>query len=335
MRLTQRVIAERPNNRGAIISRLLAAAAAVSVATMPLSAQDTTAAAPTAQTAQMQPISHPQGEKAKVSGWIISRRGDNLLVRDETTGQLSVVAVTQDTKITEKAGVLDLDRKARDATNLLPGLKVEVKGAGGDQGEIVATKISFHGRAQRIAQGVAAGEVDLKAMQKRTADSLAAVTARAKDTLEAMTARARDSLNALNKSFNDRIANLDNYETRFASSINFATNSAQLSDEARKTIDDVVARTSGDMNGYLFEVLGYTDNTGTPKFNQALSRRRAQSVVAYLSEQHHIQPRFIATPAGLGEERPVADNSTAEGRAMNRRVELKLMVNKGIKPNGQ
>jgi outer membrane protein OmpA-like peptidoglycan-associated protein len=58
-------------------------------------------------------------------------------------------------------------------------------------------------------------------------------------------------------------------------------------------------------------------------------------VVAYLSEQHHIQPRFIATPAGLGEERPVADNSTAEGRAMNRRVELKLMVNKGIKPNGQ
>ena len=333
MRLTQRVIAERPNNRGAIMSRLLAAAAAVALATMPAAAQDSTSPPPQPQ--QVQPISHPQGEKAKVRGWIISRRGDNILVRDETTGQLSVVAVTQDTKITEKAGVLDMDRKARDASTLLPGLKVEVKGAGGDQGQIVATKISFHGRAERIAQGVAAGEVDLKAMQKRTADSLAAVTARAKDSIEAMRDRARDSLAALNKSFNERISNLDNYETRFASSINFATNSAQLTDEAKKTIDDIVARTSGDMNGYLFEVLGYTDNTGTPKYNQALSRRRAQSVVSYLSEQRHIQPRFIATPTGLGEERPVADNSTAEGRAMNRRVELKLMVNKGIKPNGQ
>jgi outer membrane protein OmpA-like peptidoglycan-associated protein len=306
----------------------------MTLAGMPLSAQDTTAAAPTAQTIQMQPLSHPQGEKAKVSGWIISRRGDNFLVRDETTGQLSIVAVTQDTKITEKAGVLDMDRKARDATNLLPGLKVEVKGAGGDQGEIVATKISFHGRAERIAQGVAAGSVDLKAMQQRTADSLAAVTERAKDTLEAMTARARDSLNALNKSFNDRIENLDNYDTRFASSVNFATASAVLSDEAKKTIDDIVAR-QPDMNGYLFEILGYTDSRGSPMYNQGLARRRAQSVASYLAEQHHIQPRFIATPTSIGEDRPVGDNSTAEGRAMNRRVEIKLLVNKGIKPNGQ
>src|SRR5689334_5218688 len=180
MRLTQRVIAERPNNRGAIISRLLAAAAAVTLA-MPAGAgaQDQ----PQQPQPQQPTLSHPQGEAAKVSGWIISRRGNDLLVRDETTRQLSIVSVTQDTKITEKAGVLDMDRKARDATELLPGLKVEVKGAGGDNGELVATKISFHGRAERIAQGVAAGEVDLKAMQKRTADSLEAATDRARDSL--------------------------------------------------------------------------------------------------------------------------------------------------------
>lgn len=326
MRLTQRAIAEGPSNRGAIISRLLAAAAAVTLA-MPLAAQD--------QPQPQEPtLSHPAGEKAKVSGWIISRRGNDLLVRDETTRQLSIVSVTQDTKITEKAGVLDMDRKARDATELLPGLKVEVKGAGGDAGQLVATKISFHGRSQRIAQGVAAGEVDLKAMQKRTADSLAAVTARAKDSIRAMTERARDSLNALNKSFNDRILNLDNYDTRFASSVNFAVNSAQLSDEAKKTIDDIFARSEG-MDGYLFEILGYTDDTGTPKYNQQLSHRRAQAVASYLAEQHKVQPRRIATPTGLGEDRPVADNSTAEGRAMNRRVEVKLLVNRGIKPPTQ
>src|SRR4029079_19450405 len=207
-------------------------------------------------------------------------------------------------------------------------------GAGGDNGQIVATKVSFHGRAQRIAQGVAAGEVALKALQTRTADSLAAVTARAKDTLEAMTARARDSLNALNKSFNERISNLDSYETRFASSVNFAPGSAELSAEAKKTIDDIVARTTN-LDGWLFEVMGYTDNVGSPKMNQALSRRRAQAVATYLAEQEHIQPRAIATPTGLGEATPVGDNATADGRAMNRRVEIKLLVNKGIKPSGQ
>jgi len=331
MRLTQRVIAEGPNNRGAIISRLLAAAAAVTLA-MPLAAQDPQQPQPTQPT---QPtLSHPSGEKAKVSGWIISRRGNDLLVRDETTRQLSIVSVTQDTKITEKAGVLDMDKKARDATELLPGLKVEVKGAGGDNGELVATKISFHGRAERIAQGIAAGEVDLKAMQKRTADSLAAVTERGKDSIAAMTARARDSLNALSSSVNDRISNLDNYEMRFATSVNFATGSAQLTDADKKSIDDIVARSEG-MDGWIFEVLGFTDDTGSPKFNALLARNRAQSVLSYLAEAHQIPPRRIATPTGLGEDRPVGDNSTAAGRAMNRRVEIKLLVNKGIKPSGQ
>lgn len=329
MRLTQRAIAEGPNNRGAIISRLLAAAAAVTLA-MPLAAQDQ----PQPEQPNEPRLSHPQGEKAKVSGWIISRRGNDILVRDETTNQLSIVSVTQDTKITEKAGVLDLDRKARSATELLPGLKVRVKGAGGDNGELVATTISFHGRAQRIAQGVAAGEVDLKAMQKRTADSLAAVTARGKDTINAMVARARDSLDALNRSVNERIMNLDNYDTKFTSSVNFAVGSARLSDEAKKTIDDIVARSAG-MDGFLFEVLGYTDATGSHMSNQALSRRRAQAVAAYLAEQHQVPPRRIASPTGLGEERPVGDNSTADGRAMNRRAEVKLLVNKGIKPPTQ
>jgi len=66
-----------------------------------------------------------------------------------------------------------------------------------------------------------------------------------------------------------------------------------------------------------------------------LARNRAQSVLSYLAEAHKIPPRRVATPTGLGEDRPVGDNSTAAGRAMNRRVEIKLLVNKGIKPSGQ
>src|SRR6476660_9640760 len=105
MRSTQRAIAARPNNRGAIISRLLAAAAAVTLA-MPLAAQDPSQQPMPTQPMPTQPtLNYASGQGARVSGWIISRRGNDLLVRDETTNQLSSVTVTQDTRIIEKAGV--------------------------------------------------------------------------------------------------------------------------------------------------------------------------------------------------------------------------------------
>ncbi|HKL62821.1 MAG TPA: OmpA family protein, partial [Woeseiaceae bacterium] len=73
----------------------------------------------------------------------------------------------------------------------------------------------------------------------------------------------------------------------------------------------------------VVEVAGHTDSTGTDEYNQRLSERRAASVARFLQSQGVMNQRIITV--GMGESRPVADNSTAEGRQANRRVELTLV----------
>ena len=82
--------------------------------------------------------------------------------------------------------------------------------------------------------------------------------------------------------------------------------------------------------GYVLEASGYADSRGSVNLNRALSQRRADAVIRYLVETHNIPLRRIITPFGYGELNPVAENDTKEGRAQNRRVEIKLLVNKGL-----
>jgi outer membrane protein OmpA-like peptidoglycan-associated protein len=274
-------------------------------------------------------FAYAAGSDAKVSGLIISRRGDNLLVRDETTGQLSMVSVSSATKIESKAGWMDMQRKTKNASSLLPGLLIEVKGVGGATGNLVATKIAFHGRALRVATQINAGEVELKAQQRQTA----MVAAANRDSLAAAKSRGRDSLEALsatNAELNARIANLDNFDMRDKATVNFAVNSFELTDVARQTLDALVAK-SESLGAYVIEIEGFTDGVGSAQFNQRLSTQRAHAVVAYLTDHHNVPLRRIATPSGLGPANPVGPNETSGGRALNRRVELKVLVNRGIK----
>jgi len=80
----------------------------------------------------------------------------------------------------------------------------------------------------------------------------------------------------------------------------------------------------------VLEVTGYADATGNTERNRALSSRRADAVIRYMVENHQIPLRRIVTPYGFGESNPIADNKTREGRAENRRVEVKVLVNKGL-----
>jgi outer membrane protein OmpA-like peptidoglycan-associated protein len=80
----------------------------------------------------------------------------------------------------------------------------------------------------------------------------------------------------------------------------------------------------------VLEVQGYADSRGSIARNRALSQRRADAVIRYLVENHNIPLRRIVTPYGFGEMNPVAENETREGRAQNRRVEIKLLVNRGL-----
>ena len=106
------------------------------------------------------------------------------------------------------------------------------------------------------------------------------------------------------------------------SGINFAYNSADVQPQFRQTLDRV-SSVLGQYDETYVDVYGHTDSTGSDAYNQTLSERRAISVADYLSG-HGVQAARIAT-RGFGETQPIASNDTEDGRAANRRVEIKIV----------
>jgi outer membrane protein OmpA-like peptidoglycan-associated protein len=128
---------------------------------------------------------------------------------------------------------------------------------------------------------------------------------------------------------NERISALDDYTPQETIAIAFRVNSTILSREAKAQLDDL-ANKAMSAKGYVIEVSGYADASGSVEKNRRLSTGRADAVVRYLAENHRIPLRRIITPFGYGESNAVADNRTREGRAQNRRVEVKILVNRGL-----
>jgi len=289
---------------------------------------------PTLPTTTVTAKTFAAGEGAKIKGLIISRNGDDMLIRDDA-GTTDVVTLTADTRISSPSGLFKMEKKARDVSHLLPGLIVEVKGSGGDRGNLVADKISFHSSALRVAEQVAAGTVALSmrvdantdsinALKSRTTDSLNAMKTRASDSLSEITTRARDSLAKINVRFDD----IDRYDVRDSATVTFSTGSAALTNDDKAALDAIAASAVTQV-GYLVEVTGYTDATGTEARNFQLSDHRARAVVDYLVRERSVPIRRVLNPTGFGEEKPVAGNDTAAGRAMNRRAVVKILINRG------
>jgi len=102
-----------------------------------------------------------------------------------------------------------------------------------------------------------------------------------------------------------------------------------LSREAKAQLDSVATK-ARIAKGFVIEVSGFTDTTGSVDKNRRLSQQRADAVVRYLVENHQIPLRRIVTPFGYGETQAIADNTTRAGREANRRVEVKILVNRGL-----
>jgi len=275
------------------------------------------------------PVSWEMGRDAKIKGLIISRNGEDMTIRDEN-GYFNTVTLTADTKIVQPSGLFHMDKKGRDVTNLLPGLIVEVKGTGGDRGNLVASKVSFHGSALKVAEQIAAGTVALDNRVSANTDSINALKENTKATFDTVKSRiaeaeqkARDSLAAINVRFDD----IDRYEEKETSTVLFATGSSMLTKQAKAALDGV-ASSGMAIQGYLVEVTGYTDDTGGEMMNQNLSQRRAQAVVNYLVQNAKVPIFRILNPTGFGESHPAASNSTSAGRTQNRRAEVRILVNK-------
>jgi len=129
------------------------------------------------------------------------------------------------------------------------------------------------------------------------------------------------------------VKGLDNYQQVGDVSVTFGFDKSLLTKEDRAKLDDFASKLDKSKS-YLLEVTGGTDSTGSKEYNYALSQRRADAVVQYLASKYAIPPhRFYLI--GIGKDKEVAPNTTAEGRRENRRVEVQLLSNVGAETAAQ
>ena len=151
---------------------------------------------------------------------------------------------------------------------------------------------------------------------------------RAQTTADTATTKAVDASNKaerVNQRVDTIVENIDAYTLLKTTTVNFAVSRDTLDDAAIGALNALAAELQG-KKGYVLDIQGYTDATGSDKRNIALSDRRARAVYQYLAE--HGIPLFRMNLLGFGEGQPVADNTTVDGRAENRRVEVRLMTTK-------
>jgi outer membrane protein OmpA-like peptidoglycan-associated protein len=102
-----------------------------------------------------------------------------------------------------------------------------------------------------------------------------------------------------------------------------------LSDDDKKALDKLASDAMSTEN-YMIEIAGYASSTGTKALNQQLSDARATAVAQYLRNQANVPMRRILAPAGYGATHAAATNTDAQGRDVNQRVDVKVLVNKGL-----
>ena len=257
----------------------------------------------------------PSGSKMKFRGVVIDRSGDTFTIRDRSRADYSVL-ITDNTSIKTNGGFLRSGKKYP-VTDILRGLIVEVEGKGDNAGQLVADKIRFNESDMRAAITSDTRVSPVEANQERMAGQM--------DELYAVAAEARAEVKAVN----ERVSSLDDYDVQESVAVTFRTNSSVLSPEAKQQLDGLAAKTQG-AKAFMIEVAGHTDSTGSDAKNFRLSRERADAVVQYLAITHKIPVRRFVTPMAFGKADAVADNRTAEGRAQNRRVEVKMILNRGL-----
>jgi outer membrane protein OmpA-like peptidoglycan-associated protein len=286
------------------------------------------------------------GEKGKVKGAIKSRSGDLVKVQDNKTGSMAVVKITDNTKILRDKSTFGFPRhEDMDVTAMLPGLTISAEGVGNADNQLEASKITFSpnvfaievaqqqqilgnksaaANAQSTAnQGVAAAaDAQSSANQAQSSANQAGAMAQAAGAVAVMNA-------ADVRMVNKRVSDLDDYKTVAQAVIYYPTGQYTLDDAAKADLDKLAALAL-QTDGYMIEVAGYASKTGTQSGNQQLSEDRAAAVANYLRNQGNIPLRRILAPAGFGATHPDATNSDPQGRALDRRVDVTVMINKGF-----
>ena len=291
-----------------------------------------------AQDAQLR--SAVSGQKYKIKGIVVAKDDTNTFVIRDQVGVDTRIVVAPNASIKNKGGFLSGGDKYP-VTALVRGVELEIEGIGDGTGNVSVTKVRFDKNNLRTAQAidtrVAPAEERLTAAEQNATrisgqiDELMAISNAAKGGAKAAQDTADAAVAGVNAT-NKRITDLDDYSVQTTATVNFRVNSAVLSPEAKAALDEVAAASST-LKGYFIEVTGFASAEGSTAKNKALSERRAKAVKDYLIENHNIPLRRLTTSYGFGELQAIADNSTREGREQNRRVEVKLLVSRGINQN--
>src|ERR687886_1210578 len=283
------------------------------------------------------------GQKMKIKGVVTRRDADTFTVRD-MNGVVTVVRLDDKTSVKTHGGFLRGGNNYAQ-TSILRGLNLEVEGHGNSAGELLAEKIRFNEADMRVARAVESRAAPLEERASTTENKIGQVEQNAQrlsgqlDELAAVSNAARGGAKAAQETAdaavagvnatNERISALDDYTAQSKQVLTFKVGSAVLSPEAKQALDQI-AQQAQSAKGFVIEVRGFASAEGGAELNRRLSQRRADAGVRYLAETHNIPLRRIITPFGYGSAQAIADNSTRQGREQNRRVEVSVLVNRGL-----
>ena len=284
------------------VSLLLAAAAVPAWSGLSAQVEDSN---PVTVTGQMPTDLKGLPKGPDVQGIISARKGGVMQVTT-ADGNNTAILVSQATDIKSSGGFLGLDKSKLGADALLNGLPVTVKTVQWSGG-LVATQVRLSNKNLATASMIRSGTA------QRFGEH---------DTAIARNAAATEALRG-------RVGDIDKYNVKGTTNIYFDTGKWALS-RAEESQLCAAAEQAKAMDNALLLVVGYTDAVGGEDYNQGLSERRAAKVVNYLQQHCGWAPYRMLTPTGMAEADPAADNTTAEGKAQNRRVAVNILVSKAV-----
>ena len=284
-----------------------------------------------------------QDQKLKLQGIVAGRSGEDLTLRTDSGDKK--VTLIDGTKVGAVKGPLKLRRGHEGAAALVPGLRVEVEGHDNGQGQVIADDIKFTGDDLKTAYAIQSGLAPTDQKLEATGKQVEANTQDIVDNKQQIqsnqqqimangqqiqsTQKQVEGVEADTAALGKRFDDLSDYDVKGETTVYFGINSASLSDKAKSDLSDLAASASN-VKGYLIQVAGYADSSGSAAWNEQLSDRRAQAVVNYLRQECNVQLSRVLAPAPMGVSQPAASNDTAKGRQENRRVEVKILVNRGM-----
>ncbi|WP_265571044.1 OmpA family protein [Sphingomicrobium nitratireducens] len=246
----------------------------------------------------------------EVKGFIAARRAGQMKITGED-GTSTSVLVAPTTEIRSSGGFLGLGGDKLTADSLLNGLPVKVKTVQWGGG-LIATNVKLSDKDLETALMIRNGTA------QRFGENEAAIAENA----------------AATEALRSRFGDIDQYNVKSTTNIYFDTGKWSVSSQDVSRLC-AAADEANAMDNALLLVVGYTDSVGDEDYNQVLSERRAGKVVNTLQQKCGWAPYRMLTPTGMAESDPAADNSTAQGRAENRRVTVNVLVSKALDEMGQ